>query len=109
MNTFFVASGLLAGAMLLPVAVYTADSDAEIFSPAAFLRGSVTTFEIKLDLAENSVSSLLHINVMTENMGLVVLSGAVSNQQVVDEVISIVRAVEGVNSVENYIMITTDK
>ena len=109
MNTKLAASCLLAGALMLPIAGYTADTDSDRSSPKAYVKDSVITTKIKAQLAEEKLSSLVRINVDTDNKGMVTLSGTAASQNAVDQAVSIARAVKGVTSVQNNIQIKADK
>lgn len=105
MKLKLAASCLVAGAMMLPIAGYAADSD----SAKVFVKDSAITTKIKAELAQEKLSSLVRINVDTDNKGMVTLSGTASSQNAVDKATSIARAVKGVTSVENHIQIAADK
>jgi hyperosmotically inducible periplasmic protein len=109
MNTKLAASIFVAGALMLPIAGYTADGDSDRSSPKAFVKDSVITTKIKAELAEEKLSSLVRINVDTDNKGMVSLSGTAASQAAADKAVSIARAVKGVTSVENHIKIVADK
>jgi hyperosmotically inducible periplasmic protein len=109
MNTKLVASCLVAGAMMLPIAGYTADSDSDRSSPEAFLKDSLITTKIKAELAEEKLSSLVRISVDTDNKGMVTLSGTAASQSAADKAASIAHGVKGVTSVRNNIQIKADK
>jgi hyperosmotically inducible protein len=109
MNIKLVASCFVAGALMLPIAGYTADGDSDRSSPKAFVKDSVITTKIKAELAEEKLSSLVRINVDTDNKGMVSLSGTAPNQAAADKAVTIARAVKGVTSVENHIKIAADK
>jgi len=109
MNTKLAASLFVAGALMLPIAGYTADGDSDRSSPKAFVKDSVITTKIKAELAEEKLSSLVRINVDTDNKGMVSLSGTAASQAAADKAVSIARAVKGVTSVENHIKIAADK
>lgn len=109
MNTKLVTSCFLAAALMLPIAGYTADGDTDRSSPKAFVKDSVITTKIKAELAEEKVSSLVHIKVDTDNNGMVALSGTAASQNAADKAVSIAHAVKGVTSVENHIKIVADK
>lgn len=109
MNTKLAASCLVAGALMLPIAGYTADSDSDRSSPKAFVKDSVITTKIKAELAEEKLSSLVRISVDTDNNGMVTLSGTAASQSAADKAVSIARAVKGVTSVRNNIQIKPDK
>ena len=105
MKTSFAATGFLIGALLVPLAGYAADSDKDRSSPRDFVKDSVITTKIKAKLAEEKLSSALHIKVDTDNKGVVVLSGTAKNQAEVNKAGSIAKGVEGVASVENNIRV----
>ena len=113
MNTKLVTTCLLAAALMLPIAGYTADrsgdSDKDRSSPKTFVKDSVITAKIKAELAEQKLSSLVRIQVDTDAKGMVVLSGTAPNQNAVDKAASIARDVKGVTSVQNNIQIKADK
>jgi hyperosmotically inducible protein len=109
MNTKLVTTCFLAGALMLPIAGYTADGDTDRSSPKAFVKDSVITTKIKAELAAEKLSSLVHISVDTDNTGKVVLSGTAASQNAVDKAVSIAHAVKGVNSVQNNIQIKADQ
>ena len=99
------ASCLVAGALMLPIAGYAADSD----SAKTYVKDSAITTKIKAELAEEKLSSLVRISVDTDNKGMVTLGGTASSQSASDKAVSIARAVKGVTSVENHIQIAADK
>ena len=111
MNTKLAACCFVAGAFMLPIAGYAADADATAVnsSTKAYVKDSVITTKIKADLAEEKLSSLVHINVDTDNKGAVTLSGTAASKNAADKAVSIARAVKGVTSVENHIKIAADK
>ena len=109
MNTTFVKTCLVAGALMLPIAGYTADSDSDRSSPKVFVKDSVITTKIKAELAKQKLSTLVHIKVDTDKKGSVSLSGTARSQDAVDKVVSIAQGVKGVTSVENNIKVVTDQ
>jgi hyperosmotically inducible periplasmic protein len=109
MNTKLVTTGLLAAALMLPIAGYSADGDTDRKSPKAFVKDSIITTKIKAKLFEEKMSSLLHIRVDTDNKGVVVLSGTAESKDVADKAVSIARGVKGVKSVQNTIEIKPAK
>ena len=108
MNTKLVTTCLLAGALMLPVAGYTADGDMDRSSPKAFVKDSVITTKIKAELFEERMSSLMNIRVDTDNKGQVTLGGTAKNQNAVDKAVSIAHSVKGVTYVQNNIQIKAD-
>ena len=109
MNTKIAACFLVAGALMLPVAGYTADKDSDRSSPKAFVKDSVITAKVKAELAEEKVSSLVKIKVDTDDKGIVYLSGTAASKAAADKAVSIARAVKGVTSVKSTIMVKADK
>jgi hypothetical protein len=106
MSTKLAASILVAGALILPMASHSADSDTDRSSPRVFVKDSVITAKIKAELAEQKLSSLLHIRVDTDKSGMVVLSGTAASQEAADKAVSIARAVNGVTSVKSSIRVS---
>jgi hyperosmotically inducible protein len=106
-NMKTVAICIVAGALMLPIAGYAADSDSS--SASAFVKDSVITTQVKADLAEAKLSTLVNIGVDTDNNGMVVLSGTAPSRNAADKAVSIARAVKGVTSVQSHIRIAADK
>ena len=107
MNIKLAASILVAGALLLPITGYSADSVVQ--SPKVFVKDSIITTKIKTQLAEEKLASLVKISVDTDDKGMVNLGGTAASQAAADKAASIARGVEGVKSVENHIKIVADK
>ena len=105
MKTKFTAICFVIGALMAPVIGYTADSDTDRSHPKTFVKDSVITTKVKAKLAEEKISSLVHIRVDTDSKGVVWLSGTAESQDSVDKAVSIARDTEGVSSVENHIKI----
>jgi hypothetical protein len=105
MNTRFAASLLITGALILPLTGHAADSDTDRSSPSAFVKDSVITTKIKAELAEQKLSSLLHISVDTDKNGMVVMKGTADSQDAADKAVSIARSVSGVTSVKSSIRV----
>ena len=108
MNTKLAAGLLVAGALMLPLASYSADSDSDRSSPTKFVKDSAITTKIKAELAEEKMSSLVHISVDTDKMGRVSLSGTTETQAEADKAVSIAQGVEGVTHVQSSIKVRTD-
>jgi hyperosmotically inducible protein len=109
MNTKFVTTCFLAGALMLSVAGYSADGDTDRSNPKAFVKDSIITTKIKAKLAEEKLSSLVKIKVDTDNKGMVYLSGTAVSQSAIDRAVSIARGEKGVTSVQNDIQIKSDQ
>jgi hyperosmotically inducible periplasmic protein len=132
MNIKLASSLLVAGTLMLPIAGYTADSSSnnlppktsdnsepkaspgsspkasDSSSPKTYMKDSVITGKVKAGLAEEKFSSLVQINVDTDNKGAVTLSGSAPNKNAADKAVTIARAVTGVTSVQNDIQIKAD-
>jgi hyperosmotically inducible protein len=113
MNTKIVSTCFLAGALMLPVAGYSAeragDGSVDRSHPKDFVKDSVITTKIKAELAGEKVMSLVRISVDTDAKGMVVLSGNAANQAAIDRAVAIARGVKGVASVQNNIQIKAEK
>jgi hyperosmotically inducible periplasmic protein len=105
MKIKFAAACFLAGALVLPVAGHSADSDTVRSSPEAFVKDSIITAKIKAKLAEEKLASAVQIKVDTDNKGVVTLSGTAKTQEEADKAVAIARNVEGVATVENNIKV----
>jgi hyperosmotically inducible protein len=107
MNARLAACCFVAGALLLPIAGYAADTDPSS-SPKQFVKDSVITTKIKAQLAANNAKTLVHVQVDTDDKGMVTLSGTAPSQKAIDTAVLIARAVKGVTEVDNKIGIWRD-
>jgi len=105
MKIKLAATCFVIGTLLAPAVGYTADSDMDRSHPKTYVKDSAITTKIKAKLAEEKISSLVHIKVDTDNNGVVWLSGTAKTQEDADKAVSIARDTEGVKSVENHIKI----
>jgi hyperosmotically inducible protein len=108
MKTTVVAACFVIGALFAPVAVHAADGDSDRSHPTAFVKDSVITTKIKAKLAEEKMSSLVHVKVDTDANGAVVLSGKVKTQAQADKAVAIAQGTEGVTSVKSNIKVKKD-
>lgn len=132
MNLKLASSFLVAGTLMLPIAGYTAYSandssppkTSENSEPKAapsstpmasdsasaktYVKDSVITTKVKGKLAEEKFSSLVNINVDTDDKGAVTLSGSAPSKNAADKAVTIARAVTGVTSVRNDIEVKAD-
>lgn len=108
MKRRYATYALLLGALALPLTSYGADSDSDRSSPKAFVKDAAITAKIKAELAENKLSSVMHIRVDTDQNGVVTLSGTAKTQAQADQAVSIARKVDGVVRVENRIRVVGD-
>ena len=102
---------LVVGALLAPLAAYpaTATGDTDRTHPKAFVKDSVITTKVKAKLAEEKMSTLAHVKVDTDAMGMVVLSGNVKTQAEADKAVSLAKETEGVTSVKSTLKVKKDK
>ncbi len=94
----------IAGALSLPIAGYAAETDPPT-TTKQFVKDSIITTKIKTQLAASLPSTVVHIQVDTDDKGAVTLSGTSQNQAAADKAVSIAQAVTGVTSVNNLIQI----
>ena len=109
MHTKLVTTCLLASALMLPIAGYSADGDSDRSSPKAFAKDSLITTKIKAELAEEKLSTLVKIKVDTDKTGRVTLGGTAKTQEAADKAVLIAHGVKGVRSVESHIKVVADK
>jgi hyperosmotically inducible periplasmic protein len=126
MKTILATAGVLLGALLLPVAAYSADK-APSASPSSAnetasasdakdrpvrqgrrssqpIDDSVITTKVKASLAKDKLMSALNIEVKTID-GVVELGGEAKSRQEAAKAVSIARKVKGVKSVKNMISV----
>jgi hyperosmotically inducible periplasmic protein len=84
------------------------DSDTDRSHPAAFVKDSAITTEIKSKLASEHITSLGRIHVDTDKDGVVWLSGSARTQAAIDKAVSIAQSTEHVRSVHSDIKIKAD-
>ena len=109
MNKKLAASCLVAGALMLPIASYSADADSNRTSPKAYAKDSMITAKIKAELAEEKLASLVRISVDTDNRGRVSLSGTAKTQEAADKAVLIAHRVKGVTFVQSTIQVKADQ
>ncbi len=110
MNTKLMAGCCVAGALLLPITVYAADTTSTTTTMTkTYVTDSVITTKVKAELAEAKMESLLHIGVDTDKQGMATLSGTAPTQTASDRAAKIARGVDGVTSVDNQIRIVASK
>ena len=108
MKATSAAAGILISALILPTWTFAADSDSDRSHPMTFVKDSIITTKVKAKLAEEKLSSLVHIKVDTDNKGVVWLSGTARTQSDADKAVAIARGTEGVSSVTSEIQIKKD-
>jgi len=96
-------------AALLPFAVFAAPApETDRVQPALVIKDSSITSSIKAQLASDPHKGLSHIDVDTDDHGVVTLKGKVPTQDAADRAISIARATEGVRTVKSGLKIKVD-
>jgi hyperosmotically inducible protein len=90
-------------------AALAADGTVERASPKAFVKDSVITTKIRTELAAEKFSRLIHISVVTDNKGVVVLPDTAKSRAAADKAVSIAHGVKGVVSVQDDIKIVAEK
>ena len=90
------------------VALATPAPDMESTQPTVVIKDSSITSSIKAQLASDPSKGLSHIDVDTDDHGVVTLKGKVPTQYAADRAISIARATEGVRTVKSALKVKTD-
>ena len=100
---------VVAAALAWPMLSQAADTEATKAKTKEYVKDSVITTKVKADLAAAKLSSLVKIQVETDNAGVVTLSGTTATQVAKDKAVSIAQAVKGVTSVDDQIRVVADK
>ena len=96
-------------AALAPLAALaTPTPDLSSTEATLVIKDSSITSSIKAELASDPYKGLKHIDVDTDDHGVVTLKGKVPNQGAADRAISIARATEGVREVKSALKIKID-
>ena len=109
MKRIFAASCIVIGTMLAPVAAFAADGDSDRANPKLFVKDSAITTKIKAKLASEHLGSLKHIQVDTDQNGVVWMTGTANSQDEINQAIAIARNTEGVRTVKADIKVQKDK
>ena len=101
------AACVVAGAMLVPVAGYTADTKepSKTESAKEVIDDSMITTKIKTEFAKDKQVSAMNIKVDTDK-GVVKLSGNAKSKDEADKAASIAKSTKGDVSVKNDIQVT---
>jgi hyperosmotically inducible protein len=107
MKRKLAAACFVAGAMLIPVAGYTADTKepSKTESAKEVIDDSMITTKIKAEFAKDKQVSAMSIKVDTDK-GVVKLSGNAKSKDEADKAASIAKSTKGVVSVKNDIQVT---
>ncbi|MBI3345995.1 MAG: BON domain-containing protein [Burkholderiales bacterium] len=104
MKISHLASLLVAAALVTPLASHAADKPAA--TAKVWVKDSVVTTKIKAELAASKISSLAKVHVETDADGWVQLTGKVATQADKDKAESVAKAVDGVKSVDNQLVVS---
>jgi hypothetical protein len=108
-KTNHTAIYLLISVLLVPVSSYAADSYQDRSAPKVFVKNSVITTKIQVELAAEKLPSLVDIKVRTDSNGFVQLKGTASTQAEIDKAETIAKSVDGVTFVENDLRVSHAK
>ncbi len=100
-----LASLLVVAALAAPLAVQAADNK-PAGTTKVWVKDSMVTTKVKAELAASKVSSLAKVHVETDADGYVQLTGKVATKADKDKAESVAKAVEGVKSVDNQLVVT---
>ena len=106
MKAKLAAVCFIAGALLVPVAGYTADTKepSKMDSAKEVIDDSVITTKIKAEFAKDKAVSAMNVKVDTDK-GVVKLSGNAKSKDEADKAASIAKNTKGVSSVKNDIQV----
>ncbi len=108
-HRIFASTVIAAAVLALPMAAHAAGAEGAPAKTKQYVKDSVITTKVKAELAAEKLSSLVKIQVETDNVGVVTLSGTAPTQMARDKAVSIAQAVKGVMSVDDQIKIVADK
>ena len=100
-----LTAAVIASALLLPIAGYTADPPYPADSPKESINNSVITSNIKTEMAKDKQVSAMNIKVVTDDKGVVTLSGNAKSKAEADQAVKIARDTKGVTSVKSDIVV----
>ena len=105
----FAAGCIVIATVLAPVAAFAADGDSDRANPKLFVKDSAITTKIKAKLASEHLGSLKHIQVDTDQNGVVWMTGTANSQDEINQAVAIARNTEGVKTVKADIKVQKDK
>ena len=108
-NQMLASLVVAVAAVASPMVSHAAEPEGAKAKTKEYVKDSVITTKVKADLAAAKLSSLVKIQVETDNTGMVTLSGTTTTQTAKDKAVSIAQAVKGVTSVDNQIKVVADK
>ncbi len=102
----FTAAVACSLAALVPFAALSAEADST--QPTLVVKDSSIESSITAQLKSDSFKGLSHVDVDTDDHGVVTLKGRVPSQDAADRAIAIARATEGVREVKSALKIKID-
>ena len=105
----FAAGCIVIATVLAPVAAFAADGDSDRANPKLFAKDSAITTKIKPKLASEHLGSLKHIQVDTDQNGVVWMTGTANSQDEINQALAIARNNEGVKTVKADIKVQKDR
>jgi hyperosmotically inducible protein len=97
------------GALMTPMAAYSADPDTDRSNPGAYVKDSIITTKVKTKLASEHLGSIANVRVDTDKDGVVFLSGTVRTQEEANRAVAVARETEGVKSVNSKLTVQPEK
>jgi hyperosmotically inducible protein len=97
------------GALMTPMAAYSADPDTDRSNPGAYVKDSIITTKVKTKLASEHLGSIANVRVDTDKDGVVFLSGTVRSQEEANRAITLARETEGVKAVNSKLTVQPEK
>lgn len=112
MNIKLASTGLILGALLLPLTGHAQSTMSEKASNASdkarvAVKDSVITTKIKAAFVKDKTVSAMKVKVDTDDKGVVTLAGTAKSQAEIDQAVSLAKGVEGVTTVNNNITLAT--
>jgi len=105
----FAAGCIVIATVLAPVAAFAADGDSDRANPKLFVKDSAITTKIKPELASEHLGSLKHIQVDTDQNGVVWMTGTANSQDEINQALAIARNNKGVKTVKADIKVQKDR
>jgi hyperosmotically inducible periplasmic protein len=104
MATKLTAICFFLGALLAPVAGYTADTTSKTEKSKEFVEDATITTKVKAEFVKDKEVSALHIKVDTDR-GVVKLTGNAKSKEEEDKAVAIAQSTKGVVSVDDEIQV----
>ena len=102
-------SCFIIGTLLAPIAAKAGDADSDRSHTKTYVKDSIITTKIKAKLATDHPGSMKHIQVDTDNAGVVWLTGTANTQEEINQAILTARNTDGVRAVWNDLQVKFDR